>query len=122
MVLDEGMRQRLHASLQRVLGDEEAAALMTELPRLEMASKADLDAFRTDVAAQFVDVRAEMRTGFADVRTEIADVRTEMAQMSARFSEDLRSAITGQTRQVFFGLTGVIASVAALTTALAHFH
>jgi hypothetical protein len=43
MALDEAMRHRIHGRLEALLGSEEAAALMGELPAHEMATKSDLE-------------------------------------------------------------------------------
>ena len=103
-MLDERMRHRLHGRLEEVLGADEAAALMSALPQTELATKADLDAVE-------VRLRGEMVEGFASLRIEIAGVRSELHQ-----------TITAQTRQMFFGLVGVVATFGGLMITVARMH
>ena len=113
-MLDEAMRHRLHGRLAEVLGADEAAALMSALPPTEHATKADLDLLEGRLRGEMGELRSAMREGFAGIRAEMADDRADS-------SENLRLAITAQTRQVFFGLIGVIVSFGGFAMAASRF-
>lgn len=88
MALSVTHRRSIRTSLVPVLGEEEADALLAELPAKpgdEPVTRADLDLRFADLDLRFaaVDLRfaethARMDIGFAQVRTEIAELRTEM--------------------------------------------
>ena len=92
MMFDEAMRYRLHARLQEVLGADEADALMAVLPPFAWSDLVT----KEDLRAELVLLRS--------------DLRGDMQEMRA----DLHSTITAQTRQVFFGLIGVVAAFGGL--------
>lgn len=74
MNVDERQRYHLHQSLERELGSDAAATLMTLLPPAgwaDIATKRDLDALGHELRSEMADLRGELRTGLAEVRTEI---------------------------------------------------
>ena len=105
MTLDETTRFRITNKFVSILGEEDAAKLMDDIPPIDwdrfatkediaaatILTKAEMDLefanFRTEVAVQFAEVRSEMRTEFADIRTEM---RTGFANLRAEFAHSMR--------------------------------
>lgn len=106
MDVDERQRYHLHQSLERELGSDAAATLMSLLPPVgwaDVATKRDLDAL-------------EQRLGLR-ITAEIADVRTEIAAARG----ELRTEIHKTARAMTFanvGATAAIVTVIAIVTSL----
>jgi hypothetical protein len=77
----EEKRHRLYMRLGDVLGDEEAATLMEQLPpvgigwadvarRDEVATKADLEQLRGEVKADLAELRGEIKAQGGELRAE----------------------------------------------------
>jgi hypothetical protein len=125
MTIDETTRHRLHQSLDRTLGEDNAAVLMEHLPPSgwsDLPTRRDLDTLRTDLNSQMVGLRAdlngqmsELRTDLngqmADLRTEMAELRTEMYRLFTRLMLQLVGAIAGLLT-VFFVLARLTLSQA----------
>jgi len=96
-------RRSLFTSLSPIVGEEEADALLDQLPRTEEevpASQADLQALdlslRSEMATGFAEVRTEMANGFAKAREDVAGVRADVSTGLADIRTEMRS---GQARQ-----------------------
>ena len=118
-MLDEAMRHRLHSRFEEVLGAEEAAALMSVLPGIDLATRTDLADLRGELRADIAEFRGEMRTDMADLRGEL---RADIAEFRGEMRTGMAGTVTAQTRQVFFGLIGVVATFGGLIIAAAHIH
>jgi hypothetical protein len=77
MALDEAMRHRIHGQLEELLGHEEAAALMAELPAQELATRADLVMTRTDIEHTIETLGLKLERSMSDLASTL---RTEMNQ------------------------------------------
>ena len=97
MVASANDRHRLHARLEQLLGAEDAATLMEQLPPSpwdDLATKADLRLVR-------VELREEMR-GLRD------DFRGDLGRMEERLKEHvgqrIKASVGDSTRLLFFSL------------------
>jgi hypothetical protein len=118
MTIDETTRHRLHQSLDRTLGEDNAAVLMEHLPPSgwsDLPTRRDLDTLRTDLNSQMVGLRAdlngqmaELRTEMGELRTEMGELRTEMYRLFTRLTLQLLGAIAGLLT-VFFVLARLTA-------------
>jgi hypothetical protein len=103
MAITDADRHRLHSKLQDVLGDDDAATLMSHLPPAgwaDVATKADLDHLRAHLDARFeamdakfegrfeaMDAKFEARFAATDAKFEAMDTKFEarFAAMDAKF-------------------------------------
>ena len=135
---DERQRHELLARLEEVLGPEQAAALMENLPphpwsalvtkddlapvkadvmtlKDDVASlKTDVTSLKTDVASLKTDVsglRAEMRAAFAH-QNELLELR--FAAQDARFEAFVRERIDSQTKLLVFAFVGALLTTAGI--------
>jgi hypothetical protein len=98
MAITDAERHRLFTKLQLVLGDDDAAVLMSHLPPVgwaDVATKADLDHLRAHMDARFEVVDA--RFGAMETRFEAMETRFEA--MEARFDASLERAMREQTNR-----------------------
>jgi hypothetical protein len=80
MALSQKHRASIYTSLEHILGQEEAEALLSQFPSRDL----DEPVTKEFVRAEISDVRAELHTQIAGVRTELAGLR---ADMSDRFRQ-----------------------------------
>jgi hypothetical protein len=94
MTIDERARHRLHERLGEVLGPEEAAILMEQLPPVgwaDVATKQDLESLRFATKQDIEHLRAEMKGGFAQVEARMG------AELHALESRLLRSMLVANS-------------------------
>jgi len=113
--MSEQGRHRLLQRLREILGDEEAATLMENLPPLPwselatkadlegLATKADLEVLRDDVTE--LDVKLRTLDGSLDLRFERSEARMESL---------VHRTVTAQTRVLLVGLLGSVLTAAAI--------
>jgi hypothetical protein len=80
MEVDELQRRRLFNDLDRAIGPDSAAVLMTYLPPAgwaDLATKGDLDIARSETKAEFASVRRELDVLRTETKAEFKAVRTE---------------------------------------------
>lgn len=122
---DERARRELMVRLEEVLGPDQAATLMENLPPRpwsELATKDDLVPLKADIGVLKEDVRVlkedvgalkadvgslrtEMHAGFAHLG-EILDLR--FAAQDARFEAFVRERIDSQTKLLVFAFVGAL--------------
>ena len=61
----------------------------------ELATKADLEAVRTELKAEMAELRTGLKAEMADIRTEMADIRTEIANLESRLTNRLYATVIG---------------------------
>lgn len=135
---DERARRELMVRLEEVLGPDQAATLMENLPPRpwsELATKDDLDPLKADIGLLKADVvvlkvdvaglkedvgvlkadvgslRAEMHAGFAHLG-EILDLR--FAAQDARLEAFVRERIDSQTKLLVFAFVGALLTTAGI--------
>lgn len=121
---DERARRELMVRLEEVLGPDQAATLMENLPPRpwsELATKDDLVPLRADIEVLKADVgelkadvgslRTEMHAGFAHLG-EILDLR--FAAQDARFEAFVRERIDSQTKLLVFAFVGALLTTAGI--------
>jgi ribosomal protein L29 len=120
MAVTEETRHRLHQSLERVLGEEQAATLMEHLPPVgwaDVATKQDLAGLREVSRADLAALSGELRADMADLRTELkgemAELRVELKTEMA----DLRTELKGEMADLRMELKG---EIGALRTEMAN--
>src|SRR3954451_14172894 len=80
MALTEPLRSSIHLKLSSLLGQNEASAIMNELPPFDWSAVVTREHLGTKVAelrADVADLRTETRTDISRVRVDIAELRTE---------------------------------------------
>jgi predicted amino acid-binding ACT domain protein len=107
------------------VGEREARALAEGLDqalREEVATKSDLAAVKTDLAADIAAVKAELAADIAAVRTdlsaEIAAVRTDLSAEIAAVRTDLSAEIATVRTDLSAEIAAVRTDVAAVRTEL----
>lgn len=135
MVVDERSRHGLFLALERVLGGDEAVALMEHLPPSgweEMATKADLAATATELRTEITAVQsglARLETS-VDQRFDAVDQRFDDMQgrLLARIGESeqrvlasIRAELVGQSRLMVFSLVGALTANTGLVLATLRF-
>jgi len=128
---DERARRELMVRLEEVLGPDQAATLMENLPPRpwsELATKDDLVPLKADIGVLKEDVRVlkedvgalkadvgslrtEMHAGFAHLG-EILDLR--FAAQDARFEAFVRERIDSQTKLLVFAFVGALLTTAGI--------
>ena len=75
LTIDERTRRMVHARLEDVLGPEVADAMMDLLPPVgwgDIATRADLDRFATELRAEMTELRSDLRGEMSELRSEMA--------------------------------------------------
>jgi hypothetical protein len=107
MVVDERIRTRIHQAFEKLIGPEEADALVANLITMqEVATKDDVRV-----------LQADMRVLSAELRGEMADLRGELRGEIEKLRGETHRAIAEQTRWFVasnIGLVGVILAAAKL--------
>jgi hypothetical protein len=139
MAVTDETRYRLHQTLERVLGEEQAATLMEHLPPVGWADvatkqdvirqgevlRAEIAASRAEVRAEMAELRGELRTEMAELRgelgtemaglrTDMAGLRTEMAGLRTEMAQlggDLYVELSKDRRVLMLGLLGSNVSI-----------
>lgn len=113
MTISELERQRLYERLRDVLGEREAATMMSLVPAggwEDVARRSDLDnlemRLRAEIRAEMAEVRADFAALRADVRTGIGELRGEMGS---------------KLLTLFLGMIGLQISAATLVVAVSRF-
>ena len=88
-------------------------------PGTDLATRSDLADLRGEMRTDMAEFRGEVRADLAGMRGEM---RTGLAELRADLRDDFHRTVTAQTRQVFFGLIGVVATFGGLVIAAAHIH
>lgn len=127
----ERARHDLLARLEEVLGPEQAATLMENLPPRpwsELVTKDDLGPVKADVAQLKTDV-AQLKTDVAGLTTDVGGLRAEMraefahlretldlrfAAQDARFEAFVRERVDGQTKLLVFSIIGALLTTAGI--------
>ncbi len=128
-MIHEPLRSSLYRKLADVLGEDEASALMNELPIVDwssIATRDHLDArFRTERVVtqdEFKAVRAEMHDEFKAVRAEMHDefkaVRSEMNDRFDAVTGRLDD-LNGRMTQILMWMVGSIFAAVGLSFAAA---
>lgn len=128
MVVDERSRHGLFLALERVLGGDEAVALMEHLPPSgweEMATKADLAATATELRTEITAVQS----GLARLETSVDQRFDDMqGRLLARIGESeqrvlasIRGELVGQSRLMVFSLVGALTANTGLVLATLRF-
>jgi hypothetical protein len=75
VTIDERTRRLVHSRLEDVLGQEVADAMMELLPPVgwgDIATKADLDRFATELRAEMTELRSELRGEMSQLRSDVS--------------------------------------------------
>lgn len=108
MVLSQKHRSSIYSGLAPVIGEEEADALLSQLPTRIGDEPVTRDVLRAEMA----ELRTELKGDMADLRTELkgdmADLRTELKDDTA----GIRTELHDQMRQMAMWVVGAI--IAAL--------
>src|SRR6056297_3377474 len=131
--MSEQDRHRLLQRLREILGDEEAATLMENLPPLpwsELATKADLEGLATKADLEELPTKADLeelptkadleflRDGVTELDVKLRtldgslDLRFERSE--ARMESLVHRTVTAQTRVLLVGLLGSVLTAAAI--------
>ena len=100
MAITDAERHRLHTKLDQVLGEEDAAVLISHLPPSgwsDVTRTRDLDAF---------EARIDQR--FARVDDRFARVDERFATMEARFDASLERALRLQANRFLLGVGAIL--------------
>ena len=116
MALDEAMRHRIHDGLERLLGSEEAAALMATLPPDDLTTKADLLPLKTDVQL----LKADIQHVQADVQHVQEMLTLEIRSSCAELGSTLRAEMNQQYRFMLQWVTGAMLAAGSLGIAAGH--
>lgn len=127
MAISELERQRLYERLRAVLGEREAATMMSLVPAGgwdDVARRSDLDTLEHRLRAEIAELRAELKTDIAGVRTEISELRaelkTDIADVRTEIGE-LRGEMGSKLLTLFLGMIGLQISAATLVVAVSRF-
>jgi len=128
MTISDAERHRLHTRLDQVLGEEDAAVLISHLPPSgwsDVARHRDLDELEHRITARVESLEARMDARFAavDARFAAVDARFDVqdAKFEARFAET-RELLHRELRRsalLHVTVTGVIVSLVVTITQLA---
>jgi hypothetical protein len=84
MAFDERTRRLVHSRLEDVLGAQVADAVMELLPPVgwgDIATRADLERFATELRAEMTELKSELRGEMAELKS---DLRSEMSAVLPR--------------------------------------
>ena len=124
MDVDERQRYQLHQTLERELGSDAAATLMSLLPPVgwaDVATKHDLAVLRQDLDGVEQRLGLRMTAEIAGVRTEIAEVRGELHRGLAEVRTEIagvRTEIHTTARAMTFAIVGATAAIVGTTAVL----
>ena len=105
MAMDEAMRHRVHGKLEQLLDSDEAAAVMSVLPTVDVATKADIRALEERFAQ--IDQRFEYFQRWLDERFGRFETTLELAVAQAR------AETSREVRLALLASFGVIAAAAS---------
>jgi hypothetical protein len=127
MAITDAERHRLHTKLDEVLGEEDAAVLISHLPPSgwsDVARTRDLDQLELRLEGQIARLdgridrlEAEMEHGFALVDERFNRVDERFNTMEARFDASLQRTLRTETIR-FLGATAAIVTVVATVQGL----
>ena len=103
-------RDSLYDRLVEVLGTEHALILMNHLPEHTPATRADVDAVRTELKGEIGELRAELKGEIADFRRE---VHADFIRLDDRI-HGFYDALHAQTRVHVAASLGSAVTVAGL--------
>ena len=106
------------------MGEREARALAEGLDqalREEVATKTDLAAVKTELAADIAAVKTELAADIAAVKTDLAAVRTELKGDIAALKTELKGDIATVKHDMLRWMVGMAFAQAGLTVALIRF-
>ena len=103
------------ALIEAGTSEAKAKAAAGAIPLAEhLATKDDIAAVRTEIAA----VKAELKADIAAVRTEIAAVRTEIAEVKAELKADISGLEARLYRQLWLMAAGIVGLTVTLVKLL----
>ena len=111
MTISDAQRHKLHTRLDQVLGEEDAAVLISHLPPSgwsDVVRTRDLDQLEARMDARFVAI---------DARFAAMDSRFDT--MDARFQGALERALREQTNRFFLGMLALFSLFTTLQALLA---
>jgi hypothetical protein len=128
---DERARRELMVRLEEVLGPDQAATLMENLPPRpwsELVTNDDLDPLKADLAVLKADVKV-LKADVGDLKADLGSLRTEMhagfahlgdvldlrfAAQDARFEAFVRERMDSQTKLFVFSVIGALLTTAGI--------
>ena len=114
MPVDERTRRVMTDGLVRALGEEVTDALMAHLPPVgwaDVATKQDLEGLRVATKQDLEGLRVATTKDLE----KLADrLRADMADLRAEFHQELRIAISQQTRTLVWAQLGTVLTVAVM--------
>jgi len=113
--LAEGLDQALR---EEVATRTDLAAVKTELAADIVAVRTDLAAVKTELAADIVAVRTDLAADIAAVRTELAAVKTELAAEIVAVRTELKADIAAVKHDMLRWMVGMAFAQVGLTVAL----
>ena len=125
MTISDAQRHRLHTKLDQVLGEEDAAVLISHLPPSgwsDVARARDLDQLearlelRLSATEQQFDHRVGALEDRLDARFAVLDARFDA--MESKFDATLERALREQTNRFFLGIGAMVSILAALQALL----
>jgi peptidyl-tRNA hydrolase len=113
--LAEGLDQALR---EEVATRTDLAAVKTELAADIAAVRTDLAAVKTELAADIVAVRTDLAADIAAVRTDLAAVKTELAAEIVAVRTELKADIAAVKHDMLRWMVGMAFAQVGLTVAL----
>ena len=115
MAMDEAMRHRVHGKLEQLLDSDEAAAVMSVLPTVDVATKADIRALEERFDQRFaqIDQRFEYFQRWLDERFGRFETTLELAvaQARAETSREVRLALRASFGVIAAAASAVLSAI-----------
>jgi hypothetical protein len=121
METGESRRRRLHQSLVRHIGEDEADTIMDLLPAVEwteIATKSDLESVRIDLKSELIEFRAETSDRFARLESRMAGFESRMAGFEERMA-GFESRMAGFEERLNGLIPKLVLANVAIATAIA---
>lgn len=126
MEVDELQRRQLFNDLDRAIGPDSAAVLMTYLPPAgwaDLATKGDLDVARSETKAEFASVRREIASLRAEMTAGFEILRETVAQgceiVGTGLTADFRKEMVDMTHKLYFAVAGLLVGLGTLGMGIA---